>query len=94
MHYCYIISKKFRKIMIKLILLTSLVFINVHANKNWIKISSNNNSGFKMYKPTSSYNKTKRSRYNKSNKNQGIKLIDVKLINSIRLVKSQAKRYK
>ena len=60
----------------------------------WIKINTNDNSSFKMYKPTSSYNRVNKSRYKKSNRNQGIKLIDVKLINSIRNVKKQTKKYR
>ncbi len=77
----------------KLILLACLMLSNVYANKNWININTNNGSSFKMYKPSSSYNKYNKSRYKKKKK-QGIKLIDNKLLNSIRHVKGQAKKYR
>jgi len=75
----------------KLILLVCLMYANVYANKNWININSNNSSSFKMYKPSSSFNK---SRYKKSTKSQRIRLIDTKLLKSIRKVQGMAKRYK
>ncbi len=78
----------------KLILLACLILSNVYANKNWINIDTNSGSSFKMYKPSSSYNKYNKSRYKKSNKNRGIRLIDTKLLNSIRQVKRQTKKYR
>jgi len=73
--------------MSKLILFIALISVNVSANQNWIQINSSNSSGSKMIKP-SSFNKP---RYKKSNKTQGIRLIDQQLINSIRLVQDSVK---
>ena len=73
--------------MSKLILFIAIISVNVYANQNWIQINSSNSSGSKMIKP-SSFNKPQ---YKKSNKTQGIRLIDQQLINSIRLVQDSVK---
>lgn len=75
----------------KLILFICLTTVSVYANNNWIQINSNSSSGLKMAKPATSFNKP---RYKKSTKGQGIRLIDKKLIHSIRQVQDRAKRYR
>ncbi len=74
-----------------LILLVCLMYVNAFAEKNWIKIHANNSYGHKVYKPTNSY---KKPRYKKSTVRKKTRLIDQKLINSIRHVQNISKRYK
>ena len=78
----------------KLIFLICLMYINAYANKNWIDINSNNGYKFKTYKSSSSFNKVNTSRSRTSIKGQRVKLIDRKLIKSIRNVQSLVREYK
>lgn len=78
----------------KLILLLSLTYINVYANKNWININTNDGYALKTYNSSSSFRKVNKSRPQTSNKGQRIKLIDTRLLKSIRNVQSLVREYK
>lgn len=74
----------------KLILLISILYINLHANKNWIPINTQTN-GLKMTKPSPSLIQMSQK---KTTKKQKMNLIDARLINSIREIQDLVKQYK
>jgi len=76
--------------MFKLLLLFTVSILCLSANQKWIPLdTSSNNSSFAMSKPYSYQKRTKRSY--KAKRTKGIRLIDISLLNSIKIVQDKVR---